>query len=50
MSLKTRLNRLEEHADLGPEWVLQVVWAEDEPREAQPGSITIILHWERPTR
>jgi hypothetical protein len=50
MSLKTRLNRLEEHADLGHAWVLQVVWAEDEPPEAPPGSITIILHWERPTR
>jgi hypothetical protein len=50
MSLKTRLDRLEEHADLGSKWVLQVLWAEDEPPEAPPGSITIILHWEWPTR
>jgi hypothetical protein len=50
MSLKTRLDRLEEQADLRPEWVLQVLWAEDEPPEAPPGSITIILHWERPMR
>jgi hypothetical protein len=50
MSLKTWLDRLEQQADLRPAWVVHVVWAEDEPPETPPGSIRIILHWERPTR
>jgi hypothetical protein len=50
MSLKMRLDRLEQQADLWPKWALHVVWAEDEPPEAPPGSLRIVLHWERPTR
>jgi hypothetical protein len=50
MSLKTRLDRLEQQADLRPAWVVHVVWAEDEPPEVPPGSIRVVLHWERPTR
>jgi hypothetical protein len=50
MNLERRLQRLEEHTDLRHEWVLQVVWVEDTPPESPPGSIIIVLHWERPTR
>jgi hypothetical protein len=50
MSQKTRLDRLEQHANLGHAWVLQVVWPEDKPADAPPGSIRIILHWERSTQ
>jgi len=49
MSLKTRLDRLEKHADLGHAWVLEAVWVGDEPPEVPPGSIGILLHWEWPT-
>jgi hypothetical protein len=50
MSLKTRLDRLEQQADLRPAWVVHVVWAEDEPPDTPPRSLTIILHWEWPMR